>query len=86
MDKINIGHICQELGSLSVNVNSSNANFNVANVNEGNVNSNNNNLCNSNSDNFNDNGNSNAMPVRPIINLPSNIKVEEVSGEWTIID
>ena len=47
-------------------------------------------LCASGSDGFNDHfyvyGNSDAVPVRPVINLPSDIEVKKVSGEWTIID
>ncbi len=74
------------LASRSVNVDSGNANFDVAFVCEGLVHSNYNDLCLSDSDSFNDLGNSDAVPVRPIINLPSNIQVEEVSGEWSIID
>ena len=74
------------LASRSVNVGDSNAFFDVACVYEGRVSSDGGNLCYSYSDSFDDGGYSNAMPVRPIINLPSNINVEEVSGEWTIID
>ena len=74
------------LASRSVRVNDSDAYFYVAGVYGGGVFSRSSYLCYSYSDSFRDLGDSNAVPVRPIINLPSNIKVEEVSGEWTIID
>ena len=74
------------LASRSVDVYSDSAYFNVAYVDGGFVSSSDGDLCNSDSDSFDDYGNSDAMPVRPIINLPSNIQVEEVSGEWSIID
>ena len=74
------------LASRSVSVYSGNATFRVAHVYGGGVNSDNDLLCHSNSGSFRDNGDSDTLPVRPVINLPSNIKVEEVSGEWSIID
>ena len=43
-------------------------------------------MCSSNSSSFEGGKLSAALPIRPIINLPSNIKVEELSGEWTIIE
>ena len=74
------------LGSRSVSVYSSYADFSVANVGEGIVVSSNFDLCDSGSDGFNDSGYSFAVPVRPIINLPSNIQVEQLNGEWSIVD
>lgn len=67
-------------------VDSDRAGFYVARVYGGRVGSDDYDLCNSGSDSFRDLGYSYAVPVRPVINLPSNIKVEEVSGEWSIID
>lgn len=74
------------LASRSVNVSSGGADFDVANVYGGRVTCDTNYLCYSYSGSFYDYGDSGAAPVRPIINLPSNIQVEEVSGEWRIID
>ena len=73
------------LASRSVGVGSDGAGFGVALVDGGFVGGDGG-LCDSRSDSFGDGGFSGAMPVRPIINLPSNIQVEEVSGEWSIID
>lgn len=73
------------LASRSVYVYSEHADFDVAEVDGGCVDGSGS-LCNSNSDSFLDGGYSHAMPVRPVINLPSNIKVEEIGGEWNILD
>lgn len=73
------------LASRSVYVYSEHADFDVAEVDGGCVDGSGS-LCNFNSDSFLDGGYSHAMPVRPVINLPSNIKVEEIGGEWNILD
>ena len=74
------------LASRSVGIDSPRAYFLVALVYGGFVRSDDGGLCYSNSVSFGDNGISGAFPVRPIINLPSNIKVKEISGEWRIMD
>lgn len=74
------------LASRSVRVKSGSAYFGVADVHAGDVHGYNYGLCYGYSGSFNDNGASIAMPVRPVINLPSNIKVEEIGGEWNILD
>ena len=82
-DSLDYGYL---LASRSVYVNSDGAGFGVAGVYGGYVFGDGGGLCHSSSDGFYDDGNSGAVPVRPVINLPSNIKVKEVSGEWSIID
>ena len=68
------------VASRSVYVFSGGAGFYVANVNEGHVSSGDGILCASYADHADDRGGSNAVPVRPVAVLPSDIEVEEVSS------
>lgn len=74
------------LASRSVHVYSESADFLVAGVYAGYVGSYNRCFCYAHSDSFNDVRYPGALSVRPVINLPSNIKVEEIGGEWNILD
>ena len=74
------------LASRSVYVFSEGAGFIVTGVYAGGVNSYYDSLCYAGSGSFRAYGDSHAVPVRPVINLPSNIKVEEIGGEWNILD
>ena len=68
------------VGSRSVVVDSGNAYFGIATVNEGRVSSRNYYLCYSDAEGGNDRDFSDAVPVRPIVILPSDLQVEETSS------
>lgn len=71
----------------SVNVNATSAYFHIAFVYADSMVGDNFYLCDADSDSFDgEAGNPHTMSIRPIINLPSNIKVEEIGGEWNILD
>lgn len=68
------------VASRCVDVDSVNADFRIAAVGEGYVRSNSDSLCNSDAEGGDDNDFSVAVPVRPIVVLPSGLQVEETSS------